>query len=191
MAFINRRYFTKQVFEIQKSCLKVDVKNIFDAIEYEISYEQINNKKKIQTIVNHGLLITGFFFFVFGLLFQIGPNDELTAIAFFIAFIFAVFAFLSRKKVVTIDAYDGNKIELFFNNGNKQEVVEFANQIIEASNNYLLNKYAKIDPALPIDPQLNNIQFLRNKEIITEEDYETLKNQLLGRQNKSSIGFGY
>ena len=43
---------------------------------------------------------------------------------------------------------------------------------------------------LPIEPQLNGIQFLRNRDIISEEDYESLKNKLLGRSNKAYIGFG-
>ena len=68
-------------------------------------------------------------------------------------------------------------------------MVEFANQIINSGNSYLLNKYSKIDKDLPIDSQIYNLEFLRNKEIITEEQFENLKNQLLGRENKSSIGF--
>jgi hypothetical protein len=68
-------------------------------------------------------------------------------------------------------------------------VIDYANQIIDAANNYLLKKFSKIDRSLAIEPQIENIQFLLNREIITEEKFETLKNQLLGRENKSSIGF--
>jgi hypothetical protein len=56
MIFKKRRYFTKQTFEIKKSSLKVEVKGLFDAIEYEISHEQIDNKKTVQTSINHGFL---------------------------------------------------------------------------------------------------------------------------------------
>ena len=56
--------------------------------------------------------------------------------------------------------------------------------------NYLLKKYSKVDRALPIEPQLENIQYLLNRDIITEEKFESLKNQLLGTENKKSIGFG-
>ena len=191
MIYKNRHLFTSQEFEIQKSSLKVDIKNLFDAIEYEISFEHIDNRKKIQTSINHGLLIISVFLFLIGILLFAGSNDELKVIFIFGAVVFAIFAFISRKRSVTITSHDGNKIELYFNKGNKQEVVNFANNIIEASDKYLRNKYSKIDPALPIESQLNNIQFLRNREVITEEDYEALKNQLLGRKSKSSISFGY
>ena len=69
-------------------------------------------------------------------------------------------------------------------------MTHYANEIISASENYLLKKYSKVDRTLPIEPQLENIQYLLNREIITEEKFESLKIQLLGTENKKSIGFG-
>lgn len=191
MIFTNRRYFTKQVFEIQKSSLNIEIKNLFDFIQYEISYEQISNKKRIQSTANTGRLFTSLFCFFVGFLFLGASNDVLAMIFISLAIFFLVFTFSSKKRVITIAVYDGNKLELYYNKRNKQEVIDFADCIIKAANNYLLNKYGKIDSALPIEPQLDNIQFLRNREVISDEDYEDLKNQLLGRKNRSSIGFGY
>jgi ABC-type multidrug transport system fused ATPase/permease subunit len=190
MKFFNRRYFTRQDFEIQKSSLKIERRNMFDAIEYEIPFEFIHNKIKIQTIINNNLIIVGAFFILFSLLFQIGPNDELTIIFFSIGLLFIIVSFINRKKVVTMTTLDGNKIELYFTNQNKEEVVEYANAIIKASDNFLLHKFSKIDRLLPIEPQIDNIQFLLNREIISEEKFETLKNQILGKENQTSIGFG-
>lgn len=163
---------------------------MFDAIEYEIPFEFIHNKIKIQTIINNNLIIVGAFFILFSLLFQIGPNDELTIIFFSIGLLFIIVSFINRKKVVTMTTLDGNKIELYFTNQNKEEVVEYAHSIIKASDNFLLHKFSKIDRLLPIEPQIDNIQFLLNREIISEEKFETLKNQILGKENQTSIGFG-
>ncbi len=190
MVFYNKRYLTRQIFEIKKSSLKIDRKNMFDAIEYEIPFDYVNNKIKTQTIINNNLIITGIFFFVFSFLFQLGENDELTAIFLIIAVLLIILPFINRKKVITISTLDGNNIELYFNNKNKQQVTDFANEIISAADNYLLKKYSKVDRALPIEPQLENIQYLLNRDIITEEKFESLKNQLLGTENKKSIGFG-
>lgn len=190
MIFNNRRYFTKQIFEIQHSCLNVDKKTLFEAIEYDISFEQIDHKKKVQILFNHGWLVTGVFFSALGFLFQIGPNEGLSLSCFFIALIFTIMAFSLKKKVITIAVYDGSNIELYFTDQNKEEVLDFALQIINAANQHLLKKYGKVDLALPIEQQLHHIQFLRNREVITEEEYDALKNQLLGRKEKASIGFG-
>ncbi|MBL0136111.1 MAG: hypothetical protein IPP79_20115 [Chitinophagaceae bacterium] len=178
MIFYNKRYLTRQIFEIKKSSLKIDRKKMFDAIEYEIPFDYVNNKIKTQTIINNNLIITGIFFFVFSFLFQLGENDELTAIFLIIAVLLIILPFINRKKVITISTLDGNNIELYFNNKNKQQVTDFANEIISAADNYLLKKYSKVDRALPIEPQLENIQYLLNRDIITEEKFESLKKSI-------------
>lgn len=190
MTFFNRRYLTRQHFEIQKSSLKIERKNIFDAIEYEVPFDHLNNKLKVETKINNNLIMVGSLFIVFSFLFQIGPNDELTFIFLSIGLLFIILPFINRKKVVTITTFGENNVELYFNNQNKREVVEYANSIIEAADTYLLKKLSKVDRSLPIEPQLENLQYLLNREIISEESFETLKNKLLGKDYESSIGFG-
>jgi hypothetical protein len=190
MYFFNHRYLTRQEFEIQKSSLKIQRRNIFDAIEYEIPFDLINNKLKVQTIINNNSIIVGVFFIIFSFLFQFGEKDELTIIFLFFGFLFIIIPFINRKKVITITAFNGDNIELYFNKGNKDEVLSYAHSIISAADEYLLNKLGKIDRLLPVEPQLENIQYLLNREIISDENFEALKNQLLGKDYKSSIGFG-
>ena len=189
MNFQNSRYFTRQQFEIKKSSLKIERKNIFDAIEFEIPFDLIHNKIKIQTLINNNLIFTGLFIFFIGALFSLGSNEELMVILLSVGFLFIVIAFLGRKKVISIFTMEENGIELFFTQKNKEEVIAYSNKIINASNNFLLKKYSKVDRSLPIEPQLDNFQFLLNRDIISDDDFETLKNQLLGTENKKSIGF--
>lgn len=191
MTFENRRYLTKQQFEIGKSALKVDISSLFDRTEYEVSLEQIDFKRRVQVLFPHGLFVSGLFTLAVGLLLFFAESEGAAFVFFLVTCFCFTLPFFLKKKVVTVNVFDGSTLELFFNKRNKQEVIAFADQIIAASNHYLLRKYGKIDPALPIEPQINNVQFLRNREIITEEEYESLKNQLLGRTNKTTIGFGY
>lgn len=190
MKFHNRRYFTHQTFNILSSSLKVHKKGLLDEIEYDIPFDNIHNKKTIQTQINNNLVIVGIFFMAFSFLFLLGTAEQLAYIFFLFGTAFVVGAFINRKKVVTIPTYSGDQIVLFFSAGSKQEVIEFSEKIINASNNYLLKKYSKIDKALPIEPQIESLRFLLNREIISEHDFEILKNQVLGREGKSTIGFG-
>lgn len=189
MNFQNSRYFTRQQFEIKKSSLKIERKNIFDAIEFEIPFDLIHNKIKIQTLINNNLIFTGLFIFFIGALFSLGSNEELMVILLSVGFLLIVIAFLGRKKVISVFTMEENGIELFFTQKNKEDVIAYSNKIINASNNFLLKKYSKVDRSLPIEPQLDNFQFLLNRDIISDDDFETLKNQLLGTENKISIGF--
>lgn len=185
----NRKLFKKQEFEILGSSLKVKKSNLLDSSEYEISFEQIHNKKKVQTTTNNNLLVIAFTLLVIGLLFQLGPNTEVSITILIFAAIFLGCALVSRQKVITIPTYSGETIELFFNRRTKANLLDFSDRIIAASNSFLLNKYGKVDRALPLEGQLANINFLRDREIITDEEYERLKNNLLGRDNKSTLGF--
>ncbi len=189
MDYYNNRYFTRQQFEIKNSSLKIIRKNIFDAIEYEIPFDLVNNKIEIKTIINNNLIVTGFFILFIGFLFLFGSNDELMVILIMAGLLLIASAFLGRKNLVTISTMEENGIALFFTKRNKEQVVAYSNEIINASNNFLLKKYSKVDRSLPIEPQLYNLQFLLNREIITDESFENLKNQLLGTENKTSIGF--
>jgi len=189
MSFQNKRYFKKQSFDLSESSVKIHKKGLFDEIEYEVSLEHIHNIKTIQTQINNNLLISGIFFFVFSFLFLLGTAEQLTFIFAGIGVIFVFSAFINRTKTVSILTYSGEPITLYFTNSNKQDVVNFSNKIIEASDKYLLNKYTKIDRDLPIEPQLQHLNFLLDREIISESQFELFKNQLLGRNGKSTIGF--
>lgn len=189
MTFNNKRYLTRQSFEILESSVKIHKKGAFDEIEYEVPFDSIQNTKTIQTEINNNLLVSGFFFVTFSLLFLLGSAQQLTVIFLFLGSIMVIMSFVNRKKTITIPTYS-EPITLYFNKINKRKVIDFSDLIIEASNNFLLKKYSKVDRALPIEPQIDHLQFLLNRGIITEEHFETLKNQLLGRNNKSSIGFG-
>jgi len=149
----------------------------------------MHNKLKVQTSVSNGLLIIAFFLVAIGFIIWGSGNLTVSRIFFLLSLGFIVTAFLTVLKTVTISCYDNDDIVLYFNSRNREEVTNFASRIINASNAYLLNKYGKLDRDLPIQGQLNSLEFLRNREIITEEQFERLKDQLFGRENKSSIGF--
>ena len=98
-------------------------------------------------------------------------------------------SFLRRIRIVTVHTFTDQDIKLYFNRSNKEEVLELANIIISHSNSFLLRKYGKIDRALAIEPQIENLQFLRNREILDDNQYDALKDELLGRTSKGSIGY--
>ena len=189
MKLSTKRFFKRQQIEILRTSVKIEKGSLLDSLEYEVPFESIYNKKKIQTNTNDNLLVIAFSMLVIGIFFLFGSNTEVSTVALVGGTLFLALALITRKKTITILTYDGNNIELPFNKSNKPEVLEFSNKIIDASNQFLLTKYSKIDKALPVEGQLSKLEFLKDRDILTDEEFENLKNQLLGRENKSSIGF--
>ncbi|AHF17403.1 hypothetical protein NIASO_06875 [Niabella soli DSM 19437] len=177
--------------DILRTGLKIESASLLDSLEYEVPFENISNKKRIQTKTNDNFLVISFSMVVIGGLFLLGSGTEASTVAFIGGMFFLVLALATRKKSITILTYDGSSIEFPFNSRNKPEVLDFSIEVIEASNQFLLNKYGKIDKALPMDGQLSKLEFLRDRDVLTDDEFENLKDQLLGRESKGSIGFNH
>lgn len=81
-----------------------------------------------------------------------------------------------RRKTITIQSYSSAPIILAFKNKNEKEIRAFSDKIIQISKDYLIKKFSKIDKDLPFEGQLNGIEFLRNKNLISDSEFERLKN---------------
>ena len=189
MILNNRRYLTRQYFEIKHSSLYVKKTTLLDHYEFEIPFDEIQNKMSIQSITNNNLIFISLSASTIGIMFLFGSLSGASPIFFLLGFIFGILSILSRKKTVTIPTYQ-DPIELFFTRSNKEEMKLFASDIIKASNSYLLKKYGRFDKLLPIEPQIEKLQFLLDREIINADEFEKIKNQLLSRDNLNTIGFG-
>lgn len=187
--FQTRRLLKKVSISILKTGLHIIKKTPFESSEFDLSFEHIETKKTVETKLTFGLVVLILFFAITGLLFFLNGQTDETIFFFVLALIVLVIALLTKLRVITIKSYEGQNIELYFTNGNKEEVMAFADNIISFTNTFLLNKFSKIDKDLPIANQLENLDFLRNKELLSETEFEQLKDQLLGRDNKKSIGF--
>lgn len=188
MKLNNRRYFTRQLFEITNSSLTVNKRTLLDQYEFEIPFEQIHNKMSVQTISNSNLIVVSIAAVIIGFFFLFGSLYEASPVFFIIGLFFGILSVFSRKRSVTIPTYN-DPIELFFVRSNKAEIKEFASDIINAANSFLLKKYGKVDKALPIERQIEKLHFLLDREIINNEEFEQFKNQLLSRDNLNTIGF--
>jgi hypothetical protein len=189
MIYRNKKGLSFTEIEFQASALKMSKKTVFEFVEYEIPFEQISNKKKVQSKISDGMLVSAMIFLIFGFLISLGPGFEVGLLLMTIGVILTVTTFLRRIRVITVHTFTDQDIKLYFNRSNKKEVIELANTIISHSNSFLLRKYGKVDRALAVEPQIENLQFLRNREILDEEQYEALKDELLGRASKVSIGY--
>ena len=184
-----KRLLKTSTIELFNDKIKVFKTSPFESVEFEVSYEQIEKKKTVETKANFGLLICVLLLSITGIFYLLGnsPVTGIKLLSFGAAIL--VVSFFTKLKIITIKTYEGQNIELYFTRGNKNNVLAFADKIIASANEYILTKYSRIDKDLPIENQLNKLEYLRNNELITQEKFDQLKNQLLGKDNKQSIGY--
>ena len=179
---------TKSV-ELFTNHLIVKKHSPFESSQFELSYEQIESKKSVESKINFGLLVIASFGAIVGFLYMFGNTPEISLLFYSISLVLVFIAFGMKQNLVIIKSFTGQNIELYFSSRNKNEIIDFADKIVASANSYLLNKYSRIDKDLPREPQLQNLVFLRDRELLSEEKFEQLKNQLLGRDNQSAIGY--
>lgn len=71
----------------------------------------------------------------------------------------------------------GISLTFFQNSPSAEEVKYFIDELIRLSKQQLLNKYAKIDPELPEETMFSQFNYLKNRDLISEEEYVDLKNE--------------
>jgi hypothetical protein len=189
--------FAKSIeIQINDTGVSVIEKSLTNYHEYHIEFDQFTTKRTVKREINNGML---FFVFIcaiitlikfFGYLAPAGTGLPGTIIFLSITLFFIVLAFTTKKQIVVLTKlYGQTGFEIPFKNSNEKEVREFADLIIEKTKEYLISKYGNVDKDMPRENQFENIISLKDRNIITEKEFERLKNILLDKDAEKKIGF--
>ena len=190
MIIETKKIFKQQKIEILSNQLFLSKKTLIKYLEYEISFDDIETKKTVKVEINRDLLAGGIFGIITGVIVGAVGSSSTLAIWWGISLILILTGLFTKRRTIIIQNYSNEPIVLDFNKQNEKKIREFADQIINKTKDYLINKYSRVDKDLPIDNQLNSIEFLRKRDLISDEKFEELKNQLLGKKpDKKLIGF--
>ena len=77
-----------------------------------------------------------------------------------------------------ITTLSGYLIDFYDRNPSKEAIDEFLKTLKTKTFAYLKEKYAVIDIDLPVEKQIENLNFLKERNVITEKEYEALKEKL-------------
>jgi len=192
------RLFTKKEFIFKENGLQVKVRDLTSYQEVEIPFEEINSKKIIRqsktdnTIIALALLF-GISFLANLTLKIIGSIEskwESVFLMFLLTALSVLLAYVNSKKQILVPTANNGFLEIFDGRPTKQMTEDFIVNLTMKSNDYLKRKYGSIDHDLPIEPQLMNLIWLKEQEILKDEEFEELKSELIGKQgNNNPIGF--
>ena len=195
-----RNFFVTKIFEITGHSLKVGIKRPLSFIEDEFKFEELTNKLvRKQSFSLYALIPT--LLFAFGTLITIYSHffdrkDPSSAddILFYLipSIIFAAIAILSRENAIKLILADRRAISFYAKSPDKDKVTAFLYLLLAEQKRYLLNRYAKADPYLSTEQLVNNLNWLRDRNTITDEELQELRLKILPRPSSgSSVGFKF
>ncbi|NJO25492.1 MAG: hypothetical protein HC867_06610 [Bacteroidia bacterium] len=89
---------------------------------------------------------------------------------------------------IFIPTENSGSIEIISNKQDSLTTQDFIDELKNIQKKYLLKKYASVDKALPAEQQIHYLNWLRDNNHLTIEEYESKMNELL-KKNNGSMGF--
>jgi len=194
-----RNLFITREFEISDRFLKVNISKPLSSIEDEFNLEDISTKTVRKRSPNKVLMYISLALLVFMLITIISHFTEkdgsslLDILVYAILFVPSLFLFyITYQNVVHLILNDKRYLIFYANSPTKLEVDEFLENIKQNQKKYLLNRYAKQDPYVSDEQLANNLQWLYDRKIITETEFEELRSKLLPKIGSNlSVGFKF
>ena len=185
MKLIQKQGSRRNELELDGSILHIKTKSMGEIKEWSVDVEYIGEERFYKTYSRLGPRIIGVLFFIVSIISIVGflmekdwsNGDNIGALILGI-FLFGglgLLAFLTPLRNELYLVGGSAQVMFFLNNPSKEEMENFISEIIRRSRTALLEKYTKIDPDLPEEIQINNFYWLKQRGLISEEEYENLK----------------
>ncbi len=183
-ALTQKKNFEIRNFILKEKSLKVEYKAWSEEKSWEIPLDEIGYQKyykkesKTPRIIALIFIGTVLLFANLGIFLSKEPQDLNTLLSINILFgLIGVFFAIKKIKKEIIIIGGKQSVFLFLDSPDKDTVEKYANQIIKLSKEYTLKKYAKIDPDLPEDTQMNILSWLKSRDLLSDLEYEELKQE--------------
>ena len=189
LSLTQQRFFRKDYYEVRDTGFFVAQHSGKTVFEEEIRYEDISNRVNrierrqpllvVAAVVCLLLAIAAAFFHFFWL----------AGLGILLSLVLALVIRERARPLVQIFLRSDFAIQIEAENPDKETVDQFLQGLEREKRKYVINKYGNVDKDLPIEPQLDQLIWLRNEDYIDEKTLDELKNKLLGKQKDAKIGF--
>jgi len=184
--FKQKRFFNSKSVEFENDGITFYSGNFLNAKEIFIPFNEIlpeaitretrTSRLFLWITIALGLLFSLTYFEIFQIPFGIYMVLVLFSGLLFVFFL--LLTILSRKHMLYITTLSGYLIDFYDKNPNEEAMGKFLATLKTRTFTFLKEKYAVIDLDLPIEKQIENLNFLKERNVITEKEYEALKEKL-------------
>lgn len=185
MRLKQKKLFQFREFTIEEKSIYVKMKSANEYNEWDVFFEELGFKKVYKSnprTVNYIVAsVTGSVIVLVLFAYIFYPEQMSTGTLYVNLFLWGlvtvIFLLAGRKDEIYLTG--GSQNLAFFRSKPDQETVEnFIDHLIRRAKERLKAKYTKIDKDLSEEVQLSNFYWLRNIEVISEDEYEHLKTEL-------------
>ena len=182
-----RYYFSTKSFELTDRKLLIKENSVFDDQEWEARYNElgldlvkIKSREGIGNVVLFGglLMVTSFMTFK---AFTDGTDYKIAFLFFFLCFMWGTFVWWSIQKYFAahfVLAGGQKTLTFFINSPNEETVKNFINHLREKIKSRLKEELTHFDPDLSYEDQLNSLKYLKNIDVIDQNDFERIREEL-------------
>lgn len=175
----------RRTFELAGDKLKMTYKTSSEIKEWSVNLDSIGNEILIERKSRKGGLFLGLFFLAFGIFilaaYVLSGDNNLSLWAIIAMGIFYIglgtLIFLSPLKNELHITGGYSQVIFFLESPSREHVEKFANSLIEKSKTIILSRYSKIDPDIPKETMMNQLNWLRTRGLLSENEYEQKKQE--------------
>ncbi len=198
MTLLQRKLFLRRQFTMNKRDLNIKSSDLTSSEELNIPYEEIDTNKLIfQKKTDNIMLIITLIFGGFFIINLFNPENYkgdgwfgVGLFLFMVTLFSAMITYVKCKNLVLIPTLNNGYIEILKAKPNQKQFDEFLSELTSRISTYLKSKYGTLDFDMPYEPQLMNLSWLKDREIITTDEFENLKKELINNgKGKSPVGF--
>ena len=190
MKLAQKQGFKRRYFEVTEDEVKIREKSVSGIKEWTVRLENLGDQVYIEKNSKKGAVLLGLFFLAFAVFFvavnaadrekTVKPWIWLVIGAFYLLFSAIIFMVPNRREIHITGGM--SSLSFFLDHPSDAEVHNFIAQIIDRSKRILINKYGKIDPDLPEETMMNQLNWLKNRDLITVDEYKALKKEYRTRK---------
>jgi hypothetical protein len=180
MELIQRKLFSRQEFKFDNTTLHLSTWSLITGLKsWSLKLDEIGHRKDVRQM---GLFSNGCLFSVAVIILSTLVIIQLplltTLIVLAIAFTPMIIGrFTNHYNYIQLHTRRG-PVFIGYSKKEKERVDTFLSGLREASKKFMLWKYGTVDVDIPQEKLMENFWWLRNNEIITEEEYLQLKTKL-------------
>jgi len=184
--FKQKRFFNSRMVTFKDDGINFYSGNLLNSREIFIPFEEIlinNYTREFRTnSLKLWIAIAAAFLFVLTSLQIIEISNKLQLILLIvfgsICIFFSIATFLSRTHILYLSTFSGFLIDFYDKNPSEEIIEKFLNTLSTKINTYLKHKFSIIDEDLSFEKHIENFNYLKERNIISQKEYEQLKEKL-------------